>query len=255
MIAFIRFTVFLFLLSTSLLAQAPKIALVESIENAHMKNAFLEKEVIQFDMTLFFGGNKVLETTLTMMTNSSKVKLENADGTSLLFDGEEVYMSPAGADYKRARFDMFTWSYFFAAPYKFSDGGTIWEEKPMAILNGTAYNTALLTFEGNVGDSPDDWYLAYQTPETNLLYAMAYIVTFGKSVDKANEEPHAISYENYQAVEGIPIATTWKFWMWYEEEGITDVIGEAQISNIHFLSNDASLFTLPEDKAVVPLDN
>ena len=65
-------------------------------------------------------------------------------------------------------------------------------------------------------NTPDDWYILFKDPSTNYLAAMAYIVTYGKDLEKANADPHCLTYENFVDFNGIPIATTWNLWTWNE---------------------------------------
>jgi hypothetical protein len=171
-----------------------------------------------------------------MLTNSTKIKMERKDSTNLIFNGEKVMLYPKEKNYDGARFDMFTWTYFFALPFKLTDEGTNWQEKQERKLDSVNYNSAKLTFGDNIGDAPDDWYVVYADKQTNLLKAAAYIVTFNKDVNTAEENPHAIVYDRYFTVKSVPVAKYWKFYNWSEEKGIYgDPLGEAEISNLKYL--------------------
>lgn len=222
----------------------PSSPTLSALETAHQKAAFYGHAAIQFDLELVFGGKKRLEATITSMTNSAKIKLEKSDGTTLLFDGEKVLQSPDTASYGGARFDIFTWQYFFMAPYKLSDPGAVWKDIKPDTLNELIYKRGKLTFESGIGDAPEDWYVIYKNPQTNLMDVLAYIVTYSKSVEKAEEEPHAVTYEAYEKVAGIPFATKWGFWIWYEDQGLTKKLGEANLSNIKFIGVDDQTFSL-----------
>lgn len=225
--------------------------IVEELEAAHKVKAFKGKQAISFDIELYFRGKKRLGGTIISTTNSDGVRVEKEDGTVLGYDGEQVWLSPAATETGGARFDIFTWQYFFMAPFKFSDPGTNWEALDDMMMDGEAHTTAKLTFDNDTGDAPEDWYIAYKNKRTNLLDAMAYIVTFSKPQEKAEEEPHAISYHNYKEVDGIPIATEWKFWLWTQEKGLFDQLGEAKISNVKFVKVNESTFAAPEDSKEV----
>jgi hypothetical protein len=54
---------------------------------------------------------------------------------------------------------------------------------------GQTYETAKVTFGQNVGDSPKNWCVIYRNPETHRLEAIAYIVTYDKSVQKPSRRP------------------------------------------------------------------
>ncbi|MTI30352.1 hypothetical protein E1171_05965 [Cytophagales bacterium RKSG123] len=228
--------------------------IIQTIEAAHKRNEFLAHKGVQFDIEMTFGGQKGLEGRITALTNSSKVRVDKEDGSSLIFDGKDVYISPAAALYPKARFDAMTWSYFFMAPYKLSDPGVKIEVLGDENAEGRSYHTARMTFAAETGDSPEDWYILYQNEETNLLYAMAYIVTLNRNVEEASQEPHAISYEDYQMVDGIPMATEWRFWNWSPEEGIEDQIGEVVISDIKFVDPTDKTFEVPLDHQLVLME-
>ncbi len=219
---------------------------VLSVEKAHQYNDFLESENVKFDLKLYFGGNERLNATITMATNSTRAVIEKRDGSRMIYTGEKSFMYPDSANYKKARFDMFTWTYFFALPYKLSDPGTQWSNfTGEKTINGIEYNTKKLTFDSNIGDSPDDWYVLYSDPETNLLHYAAYIVTLSKSTEEAEKDPHAIQYSDYKDINGIPVAHSWKFWGWTSETGTTDKLGYAEISNISFPQLDDSVYSVP----------
>lgn len=240
---------------TEALAEATMIPIVAAMDEAHKVDAFHQKDAIAFDIELYFGGQKRMEGTVYSKTNSTGMRIERLDGTALVYDGEKVYQTPANAEWQGARFDIFTWQYFFMAPFKFNDPGTNWVPMADAMMNDQAYASAKLTFDSGTGDAPDDWYIAYQDKETDLLEGLAYIVTFGgKEQTEAEAEPHAITYHDYEMVDGIPIAKTWKFWMWTQEGGfqMDKTIGEANITNVRFV-DAGNLFSTPENGAEVTL--
>ena len=75
----------------------------------------------------------------------------------------------------------------------------------------------------------------------------------GRTQKKAEEDPHAITYTDYQEVAGVPIATKWQFWSWRWEKGITEQLGRAEISNVAFMKMDESLFEVGEIKKEIEL--
>lgn len=210
---------------------------IQKIEQAHHKAHFLSKEAIAFDIEIAFGGNVILDGTISLLTNSTKAKIELKDGNKIIAIGDKVYHSPEMKDSPMIRFHAYTWSYFFSLPYKLSDKGTVWSEFGNEKLNETAYNIQKLTFENNVGDSPDDWYYVYSNPKNHLLSVASYIVTYGKTKAKAEEDPHAIQYNDFTTVEGIPFSSNWTFWGWNRKEGLTQELGKATLKNIRFVEN------------------
>ena len=81
---------------------------------------------------------------------------------------KKVYQTPADIDDVRNRFYIFTWSYFFLFPYKLGDPGTVWESYENNKLADKIFDTQKLTFKNDVGDSPDDWYIVYADPKSNV---------------------------------------------------------------------------------------
>jgi len=233
-------------------AQPPQaLSFSENIEEAHNKPAFMMNEAVSFDINLEFGGNTRLEGNVKMTTNSSKVRLDKANRTSVVYDGEQVYIFPDTAKKEGARFDIFTWQYFFAMPFKLTDPGTVWEQQEQKMLDSLKYDTAKLSFKSNIGDSPDDWYVVYKDPATSRLKAAAYIVTFNSEQEKAEEDPHAIVYSDYQIIDDVAIATKWSFHNWNAEDGIGKKLGEASISNVKFFSPEKTLFEAPENSEIL----
>ncbi|GAA4274402.1 hypothetical protein GCM10022258_36980 [Aquimarina gracilis] len=222
---------------------------VKSIEQAHKKEAFLKHKAISFNATIFFGGKLHLDGKITMLTNASKIRIDKKDESKLIYNGEKVFLCPKTANDKGARFDMFTWTYFFGMPYKLNDPGTQWELGSNKALDGVDHQTAKLTFEPGTGDAPDDWYVIYTDPNNNSLKAAAYIVTFGSAGDtsKAEADPHAIHYKDFTLVDGIPFATKWEFFGWKEDKGMTNKLGEATITDITFLNEEGTIFDTPDN--------
>lgn len=217
------------------------------VESAHEKEMFMNNDVIQFDLLLRFGGKERINGTLTLSTNSQYGILDQGENQKIIYDGAQVFYSPEISDSSKVRFNAYTWSYFFLFPYKLNDDGTVWNSYENENLNGTKYLTDKLTFESGTGDAPDDWYICYANTENKLLHAAAYIVTYSKDQATAEEDPHAIVYENYQDVQGVPFAHKWTFWGWNATDGLTDQLGEGTLSNIKFLTFDEIDFTVPED--------
>jgi hypothetical protein len=228
---------------------------IEALTKAHNLEAFSSKEVIAFDIELYFRGNLRLDGTIYSRTNSTRVLVEKNDGSKLFFDGSEVYISPDSADTKGVRFDALTWQYFALAPFKFKDEGTNWKQNDLLPLDSGKQKqpTLKLTFGEDIGDAPDDWYIVFQYPETHLLKGMAYIVTFGNTPqEKAEKNPHAIVYDDYEQIDSVQMATTWSFHNWNFETGLGEQLGKATISNIRFMQETDDLFAI-EDKKLVPL--
>ena len=218
------------------------------IARAHGKQTWDQKQAVQADIVLEFGGNEMLNGTLIYDMHTSCARIELNDGTTLVFDGEKAWVSPAEAQVSMARFHLLTWSYFLAAPFKLADPGTHLQPSGTLPLEDKLVATRKLTFDEGVGDAPDDWYIIYPDLATNRLAAMAYIVSYGKSVEAAEEEPHAIVYHDYETIDGVALSMRWTMHHWSTEKGPHgDPIGEVQLRNVEFVDVDETTFAKPDD--------
>lgn len=224
----------------------------KGIETTHKKTDFLNNEVVSYDLVVLFGGNEYLAAKFTQSVDGTRIKMERTNGEIVLYDGTEVYTNKSDANLPGDRFDIFTWPYFVTIPYKLNDDGTIWTEFQDKPFYGENIPTGKLSFEANIGDAPDDWYVVYKGAK-NYLVGAAYIVSFGKGKEAAEKEPHAVKYTNFSKVDGIPYAKDWTFHMWTKETGFGDQIGEATVTNVTFLKADDTLFELPKNATLVPL--
>lgn len=209
----------------------------DKVEAAHHKVEFYEHNAVVFDLKLYFGEIERFNGTITWATNSSKGLIKYKNGNTINIIEDEITYSDTSISIESARFTAYTWSYFFMLPYKLNDPGTKWETYKNHDLKGKEYAAEKLTFESGTGDAPDDWYIVYADKETMLTHTAAYIVTANKSLEEAERDPHAIKYENYKEVNGVPFAHKWTFWGWNKSSGLTDQLGNAELSNIRFLEN------------------
>ena len=231
-----------------------QVTFVKQVEKAFNVTKFHKQDLVSFDIDLSFGGKSSLKGQVISATNSGKIKLIKEDGTIIVFDGEKVWITPEKNNNAKARFDIFTWQYFFMAPFKMSDKGTIWAELGQQNYTaGQKLDASKLTFDSGTGDASGDYYVVYKDAQ-NLVKAMGYIVTFGgKSLADAEKNAHAIAYSDYAKVDGVFFAKKWAYHNWSQAKGITEQIGEANISNIKFLNSNEVDFSKPEAAVEVKL--
>lgn len=223
---------------------------LSKIQNAHGLEHWKKTKALQSDLKIQFGEKVILEGRLTFETNGGRTRLDLANSV-VIFDGKSVFVSPADATIPRARFHSLTWSWFLAAPYKITGPGTYLSPIESIQLPQGQFLTTKQTFGSDQGDTPDDWYQLYFDPKTHMLKQMAYIVTYGKTLEQAEKSVSVIQYEDYIKLNGVSLSTHWKFSYFSLTEGLKKPKGEGFISNLKFIPASDDYFRIPEDSQEV----
>ena len=224
--------------------------LAKRIDVAHGGDVFRAARAIQCDFDAEFDGRRLLQGTLIFETTGGRAQITLSNGTMFVDDGQTTWISPASAPSPppSAAYHLEAWPRFLAAPAKLYDPGTILKLMGDQMLQGLPYQTARLTFEGEVGDGPKDWQIFYADPNSHRVHAMAYQFVHGRNVPHNSRDPHVVTYDDFINIRGAVIATTWRFWNYSETEGITgEPIGLVKLENIKFVHPIAGAFTKPKD--------
>lgn len=219
---------------------------VEKIKKAHRFERFHAQEAVTFDMEIKWGNDAPQTLTLTTLTNSGKIKLQYSDGKTVIFDGQKTWLSSTDITYKRARFDIFTYHYFFMFPFKVNDNGTNWQILSGKTLDNNDYARGKLSFKKGTGDSADDWYIVHRNKITDFVDGLAYIVTYIEPQNTAEKHINGITYHDVKPIDGVMIATKWKFWQWTEDKGFYNLKGTINIKNIRFIKTNNETFAVPK---------
>ena len=229
----------------------------QTVAQAHGADTFYANRAIRADIKVEFGQKTMLEGSMLFETSGARARLDLLDGSAVVFDGTDAWVSPADSPFKGGRFHVLTWPYFLAVPMKLSDPGTHLEDRGPRHMQDKVYSAARLTFDPGTGDAPDDWYLLYVDRASHELRAMAYIVTYSTDKAEAQKNPHAITYDGFISVGGgggaVPsrLATQWTFWNWSAKESVHgQPIGRAQLSNVRFVNPSPQAFIKPQDARV-----
>ncbi len=218
-----------------------------AIEAAHGDRNLYEQPPLRSDVLVEFGEDPILDAHMTFEASSGRVRLDFADGGVAVFDGKDAWVAGLPSEeVAMARFHLLTWSYFLAAPWKLRDPGARMGPVVRRELGGALRDSARLEFAPGVGDTPEDWYVVYADPATLQLAALAYVVTFGRTLEEAATEPHAATYEEFQTLDGMILPTRLTFWNWSAAQGLFgDPIGRTQFTNLEFGAVDAARFQPP----------
>ncbi|MEM9325754.1 MAG: hypothetical protein AAGA85_08865 [Bacteroidota bacterium] len=177
----------------------------------------------------------------------------STDNWTVGFDGQDVWVMPDSAAVGRmnARFYHNLVFYFFALPYLAADPGVNYEDLGKATVNGTDYDRILMTFDGGVGDAPDDKYILYFDGE-GVLGLINYSVTYFDT--SRADQFNAIAYQDWTSFNGVLLPKTMVGYRW---QG--DSLGEERYTrrfdNIELSAEptDPALFTKPDGAYVSPL--
>ncbi len=228
----------------------------EPIEAAHGIGAWKTKQAVQYDIRIEFGGNVTFDGRTIFEIGRERVRMESRDGDlAMVWDGEDAWYWPADANMSgpSPRFHLRTWTYFLAAPFKLRDPGSHLQLRygmPLREGEGRHYDVAKLSFGEGVGDAPDDWYMLYRDPQSRRLAGMAYIVTYTKDVQEAEQSPSMIIYEQYEEFDGVTLSTQWRFHHWSLRKGAHgEPKGMVTISNLRFVELEGDEFEHPAGAA------
>ena len=240
---------------------APALALAEAsaefvagVEKAHGAAAWPKGQALRADFTIRFG-DKGWEGTFTADPDMSLVRLDAKDGTTIVFDGKEVWMTPPDSRFSGPRFWIFTPPYFALLPFKLRNEGARLAPVGPKTIDGVTYDVAKLTFAAGTGDAPDDWYFLFRDPKTGRLDATSYIVTYARDAAKSALEPHILRYLDFKTVDGVTLSTRWQFFNWDEAQGPHGgMLGEWTLANVKFVPITPATFQRPDEARVVPMD-
>ena len=101
-------------------------------------------------------------------------------------------------------------NYHFAnLPWLVHDPGVVLSEFGPGTLPGdpTEYLTVKITYETGTGDTPNDYYRLYVHPETHLLKATEYTVTYKALLPEGVEAmpPNRLVYDEFETVGGLVV--------------------------------------------------
>jgi hypothetical protein len=130
---------------------------------------------------------------------------------SMGYNGKDVWIvKEDSTSFKRdPKFYYNLFFYFYAMPFVLADDGIIYEETTPLTFQGTSYPGYKISYEANVGTSPDDNYFIYYNPKTYQMEWLRYSVTFFSK--KASDSFNVIRYNDWETVDGfvLPKSITW----------------------------------------------
>ncbi|AJR03519.1 hypothetical protein AW14_07615 [Siansivirga zeaxanthinifaciens CC-SAMT-1] len=188
-------------------------------------------------------------TTTNLKNRKSLIETPNHD---IGFNGKQVWVKNKNTiNYEgNAKFYYNLMFYFYAMPFVLADEGINYEDVEPLIFNETEYPGIKISYQNNIGESPDDEYIIYYDKNTNEMAWLAYTVTFF-SKEKAKEFNY-IKYNNWQKVNGLLLPETIQ-WYQLENNMPTNKRKEVTFRNVKINKEktDESIFEIPEGAKII----
>lgn len=221
---------------------------VEATQSTHGIGSWWQKELVQAEVEINFGGKTVVDGVFIFEANGPRARYDRKQGGSIIYDGKTAWMLDPNASEDNARFHVLTWPWFIMAPFKMKGEGITLSDYQTADVDEKRYHLIKQTFASDMGDAPDDWYRFLIDTKTDRIDSMAYIVTYGKDTTEANKKPSIIRYLEYKNFDGTLISTRYEFWYWDDEN--YKLSGDkpkavGSIKQFRYISNDEDLFVVP----------
>jgi len=157
--------------------------------------------------TMSFNKGKEIHT----IDLHSRKTIINTPTYSLGFDGEAVWLDEVekGIYKGNPTFYYNLYFYFYAMPFVLADNGIIYKKVNDLVFEGTKYPGYKISYNTNIGSSPDDNYKVYYNPKTYQMEWLAYTVTYTSK--ESNNDYHLIKYNKWEDVDGFlfPKEITW----------------------------------------------
>ncbi|MEX2529549.1 MAG: hypothetical protein WD960_02150 [Gemmatimonadota bacterium] len=127
------------------------------------------------------------------------------------WDGREAWIHPASVEQPNPRFWAISGYYFQQIPFVLADPGLHYERIPDEELDGVRFEMVRVFFEPGVGESPGDTYTLYVHPETGLVRALRYTVSYGRDAAPGADLPETLFYyDDLVTVDGLTVATAYR---------------------------------------------
>jgi hypothetical protein len=197
--------------------------------------------------TLSFELVTPTNTQLQLIDLDSRKLLITDSLYTLGYNGDQVWVSPDLEAFgeSSARFYHNLYFYFFSIPYVLADPGIVYDDLGTQTIGDKEYNAIKISYSENIGDSPEDFYVAHFNLETGLMEVLLYTVTYYSK--ESHEKYNALVYD-WQEVNGLQVTKSIKGYK-YDSGKLGDLRYEAVFDQV-MLSKDMqpdSLFSIPNN--------
>jgi len=191
------------------------------------------------------GSPQGLASQVTVEQGRRRAYIDYDSGMSLTWDGERAWSENWVLPYP-PRFMALLNYHFLNLPWLIEDPGVILSEFGQRQLpnDETEYFSVKITYDEGVGDTPKDYYRIFVHPDTHVLHAVQYIVTYSALLPEGvTESPqNTLIYNAFETVQGLRVPTEYTI---YQADG--SLFGSAKISEWTFDAPfDTARMTMPE---------
>lgn len=171
---------------------------------------------------------------------------------ALGFDGEKVWLDKKGQNEYNGNPNFYynLMFYFYAMPFVLGDDGITYSNTNALTVDGIKYPGIKISYDAEIGSSPEDEYILYYNPETFKMEWLAYTVTYFSK--EKSKKWSFIKYSNWQTVSGLQLPETLT---WYNTEDSlpTEPRNSVQFKAVTLSKNMAadSVFAKPETGEIV----
>jgi len=134
---------------------------------------------------------------------------------SLGYNGKDVWISQKDSTTFKGNpaFYHNLYFYFYAMPFVLADDGIVYGEAESITFEGVEYPGIKISYEANIGTSPDDNYIIYYNKETHQMEWLAYTVTFRSK--KPSDRYNLLKYTEWETTDGFVMP---KQLIWYKKD-------------------------------------
>lgn len=164
------------------------------------------------------------------------------------WDGTEAWIYPDSIERPNPAFWGISGYYFQQIPFVLADPGVNYQRLPDEELDGTTYEMVRAYFDPGVGGSPGDSYTLYVHPESGVVEAIRYTVSYGQDVEPGADLPETLFiYDDHQTVDGLTTATSYRGYAFTDDGERGDFKNEAFADSLSFTRPfDASRMEAPD---------
>jgi hypothetical protein len=218
----------------------PPAAFERSVADAHGVYEWKSHRALEGNIHVELEGRWPLDAKFIYEIGAGRTRMRLGDNWPILvWDGSRVWVSPASADVSEPATTLKLWRRLMLMPLMLGEPGVKVSRESARMLGGEEALAAEVMFPETAGLAREATIFA--DPQTRLVWGMTVATRPGG-------ERIGITFYDYDLVEGVRIATTWRFWRWSERDGIQgQPIGSARVYNLEFTSPRRDSFARPAD--------